>query len=99
MDHPVVEWTLFAIGLVLLFVVAPLVGALPGPGGIVVAGIGLSLVLKTSLWAKRRYVRFKRWQPQGGGWTVWALRRRSAKRRKEVEKQRQSAALDDGQVN
>ena len=99
MDHPVVEWTLFAIGLILLFVVAPLVGALPGPGGIVVAGVGLSLVLTTSLWAKRRDVRFKRWQPKAGGWTDWALRRRSAKRRKEVEKQRQSAALDDGQVN
>ena len=99
MDHPVVEWTLFAIGLVLLFVVAPLVGALPGPGGIIVAGIGLSLVLKTSLWAKRRYVRFKRWQPKAGSWTDWALRRRSAKRRKELEKQRRSAVVDDGQVN
>ena len=99
MDHPVVEWTLFAIGLLLLFIVAPLVGALPGPGGIIVAGIGLSLVLKTSLWAKRRYVRFKRWQPKAGGWTDWALRRRSAKRRREVEKQRHSTALDDVQVN
>ena len=98
-DHPVVEWTIFVVGLLLLFVVAPLVGALPGPGGIIVAGIGLSLVLKTSLWAKRRYVRFKRWQPKAGGWTDWALRRQSAKRRKEVERQRQSSALDDGQVN
>jgi len=99
MDHPVVEWTLFFIGLLLLFVVAPLVGALPGPGGIIVAGIGLAFVLKTSMWAKRRYVRFKRWQPKAGGWTDWALRRRSAKRRKEVEKQRQSAPLDESQAN
>ncbi len=59
------EWTLFAIG-VLLLVVSPLVGAIPGPGGIIVAGIGLALVLKTSMWAKRRYVRFKRWQPKAG---------------------------------
>jgi len=71
---------LFAIGVVLL-VVSPLVGAIPGPGGIIVAGIGLALVLKTSMWAKRRYVRFKRWQPKAGRWTDWALRRESAKRR------------------
>ena len=71
---------MFAIGVVLL-VVSPLVGAIPGPGGIIVAGIGLALVLKTSMWAKRRYVRFKRWQPKAGRWTDWALRRESAKRR------------------
>jgi hypothetical protein len=68
-DHPVVEWTLFVVGLLLLFVVAPLVGAIPGPGGVIVAGIGLALVLRTSLWAKRRYVHFKRWQPK-----VYSLR-------------------------
>ena len=79
-DHPVFEWTLFVVG-VLLLVVSPLVGAIPGPGGIIVAGIGLAMVLKTSMWAKRRYVQFKRWQPKAGRWTDWALRRRSAKRR------------------
>jgi hypothetical protein len=79
-DHPVVEWTMFAIGVVLL-VVSPLVGVIPGPGGIVVAGIGLALVLKTSMWAKRRYVRFKRWQPKAGRWTDWALRWPGARRR------------------
>jgi len=83
MDHPVVEWGLFVVG-VLLLVVSPLVGIIPGPGGIVVAGVGLALVLKTSLWAKRHYVRFKRWQPKVGRWTDWALRRRSAKRRQEL---------------
>ena len=84
-DHPVVEWTLFGVGVVLL-ILSPLVGAIPGPGGIVVAGIGLALVLKTSMWAKRRYVRFKRWQPKAGRWTDWALRRPSAKRREELRK-------------
>lgn len=98
-DHPVVEWTIFVVGLILLFVVAPLVGPIPGPGGLIVAGLGLSMVLKTSLWAKRHYVRFKRWQPKAGGWTDWALRRRSARRRKELEKQRQSGALDEGKAN
>ena len=79
-DHPVVEWSLFAIGVVLLLV-SPLVGVIPGPGGIVVAGIGLALILKTSIWAKRHYVKFKRWKPKAGRWTDWALRRRSARRR------------------
>ena len=92
-DHPVVEWTIFVIGLILLFVVAPLVGALPGPGGIVVAGIGLAMVLKTSAWAKRRYVRFKRWQPKAGGWTDWALRRQSARRRLKLQKERKAQGL------
>jgi hypothetical protein len=84
-DHPVVEWTMFALGIILL-AVSPLVGAIPGPGGVIVAGIGLALVLRTSMWAKRRYVKFKRWQPKAGKWTDWALRRRSAKRREALRK-------------
>ena len=87
-DHPVVEWPMFGVGLILLFLVAPLVGAIPGPGGVIVAGVGLALVLKTSMWAKRHYVRFKRWQPKAGAWMDWGLRRRSAKRRDELRKQR-----------
>jgi len=94
-DHPVVEWTMFVVGLLLLFVVAPLVGAIPGPGGVVVAGVGLALVLKTSMWAKRRYVRFKRWQPKAGGWTDWALRRRSHLRRERLRKEQAAAAASE----
>jgi len=90
-DHPVVEWGLFVVG-VLLLIVSPLVGAIPGPGGIVVAGVGLALVLKTSHWARRYYVRFKRWQPKAGRWTDWALRRRSAKRRAALLKQQELGA-------
>jgi len=92
-DHPVVEWTLFALGMILL-VVSPLVGAIPGPGGVIVAGIGLALVLKTSMWAKRRYVKFKRWKPKAGRWTDWALRRPSAKRREELRKAAESGSGD-----
>ena len=84
-DHPIVEWTLFVVGVVLLLV-SPLVGAIPGPGGVVVAGLGLAFILKTSMWAKRHYVRFKRWQPKAGRWTDWALRRPSAKRREAIRK-------------
>ena len=88
-DHPVVEWSLFGVGIVLL-IASPLVGAIPGPGGVIVAGIGLALVLKTSMWAKRRYVKFKRWQPKAGRWTDWALRRRSAARRDALRKAQQT---------
>ena len=62
-------------------------GPIPGPGGIFFAAPGLALVLKTSIWAKRRYVKFKRWQPrvlgkqlEPGSWTDMVLRRRSARR-------------------
>lgn len=84
-DNPVLEWAMFSTGLLLL-IISPLVGAIPGPGGIVVAGIGLALVLKSSMWAKRRYVRFKRWKPKAGRWTDWALRRPSARRRDALRK-------------
>jgi hypothetical protein len=91
LDNPVVEWALFVLG-VLLLVVSPLVGIIPGPGGVLVAGIGLALILKTSLWAKRHYVRFKRWQPKAGRWTDWALRRRSAQRRDALHKTARSSS-------
>ena len=74
------------------------VGAIPGPGGIFVFAIGLAMVLKTSMWAKRHYVRFKRWQPKAGRWTDWGLRRRSARRREALRKEREerAAAAADG---
>ncbi len=83
LDLPVVEWTLFAIG-VIMIILSPIAGAIPGPGGVIVFGIGLGLVLKTSMWAKRHYVRFKRWQPKVARWTDWGLRRRSARRREQL---------------
>lgn len=90
-NNPVLEWTMFALGLLLL-IISPLVGAVPGPGGIIVAGIGLALVLKSSMWAKRHYVRFKRWKPTAGRWTDWALRRPSAKRRDALRKSARGAS-------
>lgn len=90
-NKPIIEWSLLALGVALL-ILSPLVGAIPGPGGIIVAGIGLALVLKASMWAKRRYVRFKRWQPKAGRWTDLALRRRSAKRRDEARKAAESGS-------
>jgi hypothetical protein len=90
MDQPIVEWTIFALGVLLMIAAIP-VGALPGPGGVFVFAIGLALVLKTSMWAKRHYVRFKRSRPKAGSWADWALRRRSARRRLKRKKEQEQA--------
>ena len=85
---------LFLTG-VLLLILAPVVGAIPGPGGLFFFAAGMALALQNSDWAKRRYVRFKRWQPKAGAWMDWGLRRRSAKRREERRKQRDGDPLAD----
>jgi hypothetical protein len=88
-DTRLAQSLLFVLGLFLLFVAAPVASPLPGPGGLVLAAAGLTLVLRTSLWAKRRYVRFKRWQPRAGSWFDWGLRRGSARRRDALRKERE----------
>ena len=92
-DLPAVQWTLFGLGVVMVLL-SPVLGAIPGPGGVIVFGVGLGLMLKTSMWAKRHYVRFKRWQPKAGGWMDWGLRRRSARRRAELRKAREEEAQE-----
>jgi hypothetical protein len=83
----------FLVGLgCLLIALTPLVGPIPGPGGIVVFAAGLSLVLKYSGVAKRLYVRFKRRHPKKGRWADWGMRRASARRREEALKARAEAA-------
>jgi hypothetical protein len=93
---PLVRQLLVVLGC-LLMVLSPLVGAIPGPGGIFVFAAGLSLALKYSGLAKRLYVRFKRRHPTKGRWADWGLRRRSAMRREERLKAQQAAetAADD----
>jgi hypothetical protein len=85
LDSPIVEWSMFAAGILLIIgglVLAPI----PGPGGIFLIAPGLALILKTSMWAKRHYVRVKRWQPRAGRWMDWTLRRPSARRREAMRK-------------
>ena len=97
MTHlPPVRIALLVLGC-LLIAASPIVGPIPGPGGIIVFAAGLSLVLKYSGWAKRLYVRFKRRHPKKGQWADWGLRRASARRRQEIAKAREadSAALSD----
>jgi hypothetical protein len=97
-NHPVVEWSIFGLGILLMLAAIP-VGALPGPGGIFVFAAGLALVLRTSMWAKRRYVKFKRWQPKAGRWADWGLQRRSARRREELRKEHEERRKLDGAAN
>jgi hypothetical protein len=86
-----VRQCLFFLG-ILLIIVAPLVGAIPGPGGVFVFAAGLALILRNSEWAKRLYVRFKRRHPNKGRWADWGLRRSSARRREERLKRGQAEA-------
>jgi hypothetical protein len=100
-----VRMTLFVLGL-LLIIVSPLAGAIPGPGGVFVFAAGLALALKNSEWAKRQYVRFKRKRPKAGRWADWGLRRRSFRRREALRKlrkeqralQRAAAEADHGGI-
>jgi len=76
-----VRTALFCVGVVLI-AVSPIIGALPGPGFIILFPIGLMLCLQNSAWAKRRYVRFKRRHPRYGDWSDRVMRRVSAARRR-----------------
>ena len=78
---------MFVLGCVLI-VVAPVTAPLPGPGATMLAAAGLSLVLKTSPWAQRRYIRFKARFPKAGAWCDWGMRRASYRRRVELAKVR-----------
>jgi hypothetical protein len=88
-----VRSSLFILGCVLILA-APLVGFLPGPGGILVAAAGLSLVLRNSSWAKRRYVHFKKRWPRYGSWFDLGLRRPSARRRHALARRGRRAEAD-----
>lgn len=64
----------------LLILVTPIIGALPGPGGIFVLAAGAALLLKNSNWVKRSYVRFSRRYPKYGRLADRGLRRPPAPR-------------------
>lgn len=92
---PMVRHALVAVGF-LLVALTPLVGPIPGPGGIIVFGAGLSLILKYTGWAKRLYVRFKRRHPNKGRWADWSLRRASARRREAMQRAAAGSAVESG---
>lgn len=80
---------LFGVGIALI-ILSPAVGVLPGPGGLIVFAAGLGLALKYSGWAKRKYVEFKRRNPEKGRWADWGMRRPSARRREAIRKGKES---------
>ncbi len=94
-NSPAGEMLLFAAG-ILLVVIGIIVAPLPGPGGIFFIAPGAALILKTSMWAKRNYVRLKRWQPKAGHWMDRGLRRKSARRRVERRKQLKQSKRTSG---
>jgi hypothetical protein len=89
-EKPAVRTALVVVGF-LLIAVTPIVGPIPGPGGVVVFAAGLTLVLRYSDWAKKQYVRLKRKHPKKGAWADWGLRRRSHMRREAKRKEREAA--------
>jgi hypothetical protein len=98
LDKPKVEWALFAAG-ILLIAAGIVVSPLPGPGGVFFIAPGLALVLRSSMWAKRHYVKVKRWQPRAGRWMDWTLRRSSYRRREAIKKaQRQEERAQETPV-
>ncbi len=79
-NSPVVRTALVVFGWILILG-AVAVGPLPGPGPMILAPIGLAIILKNSLWAKKRYSRFVRNHPDYGRWMDWAMRRTKSKER------------------
>lgn len=82
---------MLALGWVLV-VLSPIVGALPGPGGLLLFVPGLVLLLRNSAWVRRRYARLKRKWPKAGHACDHAMRRQSALRRKAMAKARVAQA-------
>ena len=93
---PFLRTVLFATGM-LVIAVSPLIGILPGPGGIFVFAAGLVLVLQNSLWAQKQFCRAKRRWPRFGHYADKALRRRSARRRR-LRAQETKIARAEGKV-
>ncbi len=85
--HPVSRWAQLAIG-ALLIVAAPVVGALPGPGGVFVFAGGMVLLLRNSLWVRRRWARAKKRWPKLGEVADRVMRRGSARRRRALRAER-----------
>jgi hypothetical protein len=89
-EKPLVRRVLMGVGF-LLIALTPLVGPIPGPGGVIVFAAGLTLVLRYSEWAKRQYVKFKKKHPKKGAWADWGLRRPSHARREARRKELEAA--------
>ena len=79
--NPMLRTTYLVTGFIVV-ILSPVVGAIPGPGGIFVFAVGLALILQNSQRAKRTFVDVKRRWPKVGHYADIGLRRRSAARRR-----------------
>lgn len=74
--NPLVRMALLAGGMMLI-IASPVVGAIPGPGGVLVFAAGIVLVLQNSRSARRHFAKAKRRWPRFGTLADKALRRRA----------------------
>ena len=79
-----------ALGIAMM-TASPAAAPLPGPAGLVLFSGGLSLTLRNSAKARRIFARQKKRYPRAGALIDRALRRESARRRRERE---QAAEID-----
>ena len=79
--HPIVSWLQIGVG-ILLWLLIPVIGPIPGPGGIFLFAGGLVLILRNSHWARVRWARTKRRWPRLGTAADRIMRRRSDQRRR-----------------
>ena len=96
--HPASRIAQLTLGIVLI-IGAALVGPLPGPGGIFLFAGGLALILRNSRLARIKFARAKRRWPRIGALLDRTMRRRSALRRRAIEKTRAAAAVDPATRN
>ena len=88
--NPMLRTGLMVTGIIVV-ILSPIVGAIPGPGGVFVFAAGLALILQNSQRAKRAFVDIKRRYPKVGHYADMGLRRQSAARRRARDR-----AADDG---
>lgn len=88
---------LLGVGWVLI-VVAPITAPLPGPAATFIFAGGLALVLRNSAWARRQFAIYKRRWPKVGGWIDWAMRRQSARRRRERAAEAEGFGVDRAEL-
>jgi hypothetical protein len=89
--HPALRTALLCLGFLLL-AITPLVGPIPGPGGLLTFAGGMILILRNSNWARRVFARTKRRWPRFGHYADMALRRPSFHRRRERDRLAQAGA-------
>lgn len=90
---PLVRTLLVAVG-IFLICLTPIVGPIPGPGGIFVFAGGLVLLLQNAGWARRGFVKLKKRWPRFGRYADMALRRRSARLRRLREEEAKIARAE-----